>query len=27
LQEVNNKIAALRRAVQLAGVNLNYDHD
>ncbi|MCU0354218.1 MAG: anthranilate synthase component I family protein [Cytophagales bacterium] len=27
LQEVNNKIAALRRAVQLAGVNLDYDHD
>ena len=27
LQEVNNKIAALRRAVQLAGVNLDYGHD
>ncbi len=27
LQEVNNKIAALRRALQLAAVNLNYDHD
>jgi len=27
LQEVNNKIAALRRAVQLASVNLDYDHD